>query len=198
MRDRLGLIALILAGLLLMAVVALVVLRSRPAPPTGPNGAGTPANAGPATPANTAGGDQDVQLSGVSLTIKEQGEVVWRASFGGEVEMNPDQKLASATEVLWEFQGTGFKGLTLKSPLMRAGWDEKRLTFTGGILIEGENGTLRFSCDTAEYQFGTHKIIGRGDVRFQRGNYYGRAEEVVVDNDRKTVRLKRGSLTLRE
>jgi len=198
MRDRLVLIAFGVAGLLLIAVALAVVLRSRPETPS--NGVEAPANAagGPETPENAAGGGPDVQLSGVELTIKEEGEVVWRASFGGEIEMDEEQKLASATEVLWEFEGKGFKGLTLEAPLMRAAWDDKLLTFSGGIAIEGEGGTLRFSCETAEYQFDTHKIIGRGDVRFQRGNYYGRAQEVVVDNDRKTVRLKRGSLTLRE
>ncbi len=194
MRDRLGLIVFGIAGLLLIAVALAVVLRSRPETPSN----GVEAAGGPETLANAAGDGPDVQLSGVALTIKEEGEVVWRASFGGEVEMDEEQKLASATEVLWEFEGKGFKGLTLEAPLMRAAWDEKRLTFSGGIVIEGEDGTLRFSCSTAEYEFDTHKIIGRGDVRFQRGNYYGRAQEVVVDNDRKTVRLKRGSLTLRE
>lgn len=195
MRDRLGLIALIIAAILLLAVVALVVSRSRPEPPvTGP----TPANAapGPDTAENAAGSDQDVRLSDVSLTVKEEGEVVWRAAFGGEVEMYSDRKVASATDVLWEFQGRGFSDLTLKAPLMRAAWDERRLTFSGGVLIESEGGRLRFSCDNAEYQFDTHKVIGRGDVRFQRGNYYGRSQEVVVDNDRKIVRLKRGSLSL--
>ena len=198
MRDRLVWIAFGVAGLLLIAVAIVVVLRSRPEPP--PNDVETPGNAATdaGTPANTAGGDPDVQLSGVALTIKEEGEVVWRASFGGEIEMDEEQKLASATEVLWEFEGKGFEGLTLEAPLMRAAWDERLLTFSGGIAIEGEDGTLRFSCETAEYQFDTHKIIGRGDVRFQRGNYYGRAQEVVVDNDRKIIRLKRGSLTLRQ
>jgi|LSQX01.3.fsa_nt_gb hypothetical protein len=194
MRERLVPIALGVIGVLLLAVVVLLVLRSRPdGPETGPDGAEAPANA--AAENGEAGGESDVQLSDVSVTISEEGEVVWRASFGGEVEMDEQQQLASATDVLWEFQGEGFEGLTLKAPLMRASWEDQRLSFSGGIAIEGEGGKLKFSAKTAEYQFSTQKVIGRGDVRFQRGNYFGRAEEVVVDNKQKTVRLKRGTLT---
>lgn len=198
MRDRLGLIFLGIAALLLVGVVLFVVLRARPA--NGPETA--------VAPANTLDGDgsgepedgeehPDIQVSGTELTISEDGEVIWRATFGGEIELDEEHNIASATDVLWEFEGPGFEGLSLKAPRMRADWNEQRLRFSDGIAIEGEGGSLRFSADTAEYQFDTHKVIGRGNVRFQRGNYYGRAEEVVVDNSRRVVRLKRGSLFAR-
>jgi len=202
MTERRGLIVLIIAGLLLVGVIVLVVTN-------GPSTDGED-GAGPATaPTNTAGGEaagggeegpdvSGVKVSGTEITIREEGEVVWHASFGGEIELDENQNVARATDVLWEFMGQGFKDLTLKAPLMQADWNEQRLHFSEGVVIEAEGGDLRFSANTAEYQFDTKKIIGRGDVRFQRGNFYGRAEEVVVDNQRRVVKLKRGSLTRRQ
>lgn len=200
MTKRLGLIVLAVTVVLLLGIVLLVVLRSRPAPP--PEGRDVSE-----APVNEAtGGDgaeepddgPDIEVSGTELTISEEGEVVWRASFGGNIEFDEDQNVAHATNVLWEFAGEGFEGMTLEAPMMRADWDEGRLRFSDGIAIDGEGGELRFTANSAEYQFDTRKIIGRGDVRFKRGHFYGRAEEVVVDNNRRVVRLKRGSLTRRE
>lgn len=199
MRERLGVIALILAGLLLVGVVLFIATSG--GPENGENGGEPPPPANTADGEDDSGeenGDPDVQISGTELTIREEGEIVWHASFGGEIELDENQNVARATDVVWQFEGQGFEGLTLEAPLMRADWNEQRLHFSEGIVIEGEDGRLRFSANTAEYQFDTKKIIGRGDVRFQRGNFYGRAEEVVVDNNSKIVRLKRGSLTRRQ
>lgn len=201
MTERRGLIVLAIAGLLLVGVVVLVVIN-------GPGGEGPDGVEPPVTPTETAEGPDgdaedegidvsEVRVSGTEITIREEGEIVWRASFRGEIELDEDQNVARATDVLWEFEGEGFEDMTLKAPLMQADWNEQRLRFSEGIVIEAEGGELRFSANTAEYQFNTRKVIGRGDVRFQRGNYYGRAEEVVVDNQRMVVRLKRGSLTRR-
>lgn len=202
MRQRLGLIALVLAGLLLVGVIVLVTITGTPdREPEGPASPDTPANAAGGADNGEADDGVDVtgmQVSGTELTIREEGKVIWRASFGGEIELDEDQNVARATDVKWEFEGEGFEGLSLEAPLMRADWDERRLHFSHGIVIEAEGGNLRFSANTAEYQFDTKKVIGRGDVRFQRGSFYGRAEEVVVDNRRKTVRLKRGTLTRRQ
>lgn len=195
MRDRLGMIILAVAAVLLVGIVLLVVLRSRPQPPANGELPPTPVNEVAPDGEQAPEDEPDIEVSGTELTIEEEGEVVWRASFGGEIELNEENNVARATEVTWEFEGEGFEGLTLEAPLMRADWNEGRLYFSEGIAIEGEGGELQFTAETAVYQFDTHKIIGRGDVRFRRGNFYGRAEEVVVDNDRKTVRLKRGSLT---
>ena len=203
MRERLGVIALGIAGLLLVGVVLLVIVSGRSG--ESPDGAEPPT-----PPANTADGGEsggegdrgeqtpDVQVSGTELTIREEGEVVWHAAFGGEIELDEKNNVASATDVTWEFKGQGFKGLTLEAPMMRANWSEGRLRFSDGIVIVAEERNLRFSADTAVYQFDTKKVIGRGNVRFQRGNFYGRAEEVVVDNRRRTIRLKRGTLTRRQ
>ncbi len=200
MVERRGIILLSIAGVLLAGVVALVVL-------SGPSEEDDPQP--PAAPVNAAEGEHDagesddgtdvsgVKVSGTEITIREEGEVVWHARFGGEIELDEDQNVARATEVVWEFEGEGFEDLTLEAPLMRADWNEQRLRFSDGIVIQAEGGELRFSASSAEYQFNTRKVIGRGDVRFQRGNFYGRAEEVVVDNQRRIVRLKRGSLTRR-
>ncbi|MGI5819617.1 MAG: hypothetical protein ACOX9R_16150 [Armatimonadota bacterium] len=201
MRDRLGLIVLGIAGLLLVAVIVLVLLSGgREEPDEGLEPVGPPVDgiAEDDDEPDGTGDVSDIEVSGTELTIREEGEVVWRASFGGEIELDEQQNVARATDVLWEFEGAGFEGLTLRAPLMRAAWDERRLHFSEGIVIEGEGGRLRFSSNTAEYQFDTKKVIGRGDVRFQRGSFYGRAEEVVVDNQLKVVRLKRGSLTRRQ
>jgi hypothetical protein len=201
MRDRLGTIVLVAAAVLLLGVALLVILRGQPEP--------SPEDAEPPPAVNDLAEDGEdgekqpeeetgIQISGTELTIREEGEVIWRASFGGEIELDKDNRVAQATDVLWEFEGQGFQGLTLTAPQMRAAWDERRLHFSEGVLIESEGEDLRFRADTAVYQFDTQKVIGRGDVRFQRGNFYGHAEEVVVDNRREVVRLKRGSLTRRQ
>lgn len=199
MTERRGLIVLAIAGLLLVGVVVLVLV-TRPTEPA-PNDVEPPPppiNGVDEDEPDDAVGISEIEVSGTQLTIREEGEVVWRASFGGEIELDENQNVARATDVVWEFVGPGFDDLTLEAPLMRASWDERRLRFSEGIMITGEGGQLRFSARTAEYQFDTKKVIGRGDVRFQRGNFYGRAEEVVVDNQQRVVRLKRGSLTRRE
>ncbi len=195
MRDRLATIVLTAAATILIGVIVVVVLRNRPDTPTNAAGPEPPANAVSEDVEQPPGDEPDIQVSGTELTIEEEGEVIWRASFGGEIDLNEQRNVARATDVTWQFEGRGFTGLTLTAPVMRADWNQGRLYFSDGIVVEGDTERLRFSAEKAEYQFDTHKVIGRGNVRFQRGSFSGRAEEVVVDNDRRIVRLKRGSLT---
>lgn len=201
MIERRGLILLVIAGLLLVGIIVLVVIGGGPDEPPGevePPGPVEAVDGDDAGEPDDGPGISGIEISGTELTIREEGEVVWRAVFGGEIELDENHNVARASDVVWEFEGEGFEDLTLEAPLMQADWNDRRLRFSEGILIEAEGSQLRFSAKTAEYQFDTKKVIGRGDVRFQRGSFYGRAEEVVVDNQRRIVRLKRGSLTRRQ
>jgi hypothetical protein len=201
MIERRGLILLVIAGLLLVGTIVLVVVGGGPDEPAGevePPGPVNAVDGGDVAEPDNGPEISGIEISGTELTIREEGEIVWRAAFGGEIELDENQNVARASDVVWEFEGEGFEDLSLESPLMRADWNEQRLRFSEGIVIEAEGGDLRFSAQTAEYQFDTKKVIGRGDVRFQRGSFYGRAEEVVVDNQRRLLRLKRGSLTRRQ
>ncbi|MGC9318043.1 MAG: hypothetical protein ACP5KN_08410 [Armatimonadota bacterium] len=194
MGQRPGLIVLIAVGLGLVAVAIFVAIVGRP-------GQQVPAER-PEELEEQAEAEQSeapqAQVSGAEVTVSDaQGEVVWRASFGGEITYNEDNRIARAEDVHWLFEGPGFEGLNVKAPVMMAGWEEKVLRFAEGVTIAAHGGDLSFSAAAAEYQFGTRKLIGRGDVRFQRGSFSGRVEELVIDNRAELIRLKRGELVRR-
>lgn len=193
MRGRYPIIALIVLGLALVGVVIFIVARG-----------GAPEPADVEAPDNVIADDPEapdaseqtqVRVSGTELTVRDaEGEILWLASFEGEIELDADNRVANATDVEWHFEGEGFDELSLKAPVMRAAWDERRLLFSDGVVIEAEEGNLQFSANSAEYQFDTRKVIGRGDVCFVRGSFAGRVQEVVIDNRAKVIRLKRGEL----
>ncbi|MEA3402602.1 MAG: hypothetical protein U9R79_15290 [Armatimonadota bacterium] len=195
MGRRPGLIVLIVVGLGLAAVAIFVGIVGRPGQQQVPAERPEELEAQAADEESEA---PEAQVSGAEVTVSDaQGEVVWRASFGGEITYDQDSRIARAEDVHWRFEGPGFERLSLKAPVMVAGWEEKVLRFAEGVAIEAHGGDLSFSAGAAEYQFGTRKLIGRGDVRFQRGSFSGRAEELVIDNRAEVIRLKRGELVRR-
>lgn len=193
MKPRLGMALLIAAGVGLLVTIGLMVLRGKPAPPEDwerekqrPD-ITRPANAGeePAGP---------ISVSGTELTVEEGGKVIWRASFGGQIELDQEGRTARAEQVNWQFEGEGFEGLTVEAPIMTADYDLRQLRFAEGVVISAEEGDLLFSAGEVRYQFDTHKLIATDDVRFRRGSYSGQVEELVIDNNTKIIRLKRGCL----
>ncbi|MGD9496330.1 MAG: hypothetical protein AB7Y46_08465 [Armatimonadota bacterium] len=193
MRARLGLVILAVAGLLLIGVVVFVVARGRPTPPEDwERERGVPVVREPGE--EPAEAESAIRVSGTELTVMEKGKVVWRAHFGGQIELDARGRTARAEEVDWRFQGAGFRGLRVYAPLMVADYDMQVLRFSEGIVIEAEERDLRFSAAQVVYEFGTRKLIATGDVRFRRGPYAGQARELVIDNRAKVIRLKSGQL----
>jgi len=193
MKSRLGMALLIAAGVGLLAAIGLLVLRGKPTPPE----QWEIEKRSPDISVPADGGQQPtgpISVSGTELTVEEEGKVIWRASFGGQIELDQEGRTARAEQVNWQFEGEGFAGLTVAAPVMEADYDLRQLEFGEGVVITAEEGNLRFSAGQVRYQFDTHKLIATGDVRFRRGSYSGQAEELVVDNNTKVIRLKRGSL----
>ncbi len=197
MKARQGLAILILAGVGVIATVVFMAMRGKPTPVEDWElNKEVPLILGPGEePAET---QAPIEVAGTELTVVEDGEVVWRASFGGQIELDQQGRTGRAEQVDWQFEGKGFEGLAVRAPLMVADYDMKELRFSSGVDIEAEKGDLRFSANDVTYQFGTHKLIATGDVRFQSGAFAGEAEELVIDNRSRTIRLKRGQLTRRQ
>lgn len=184
---------IIAAGVGLLATIGLLVLRGKPTPPEQweiekrrPD-ISRPANEAPAPTG-------PIVVSGTELTVEEDGRVIWRARFGGQIELDQQGRTARAEEVDWRFEAKGFEGLSVQAPIMTTDYNQRELHFAQGVVISADEGDLRFSARQVRYQFDTHKLIATGDVRFRRGSYSGQAEELVIDNNRKLIRLKRGSL----
>jgi len=197
MRARLGLAILIVAGVALVVAVIFVATRGRPTavedwelnkevPLIRQPGEEEPSTQGP------------IQVSGTELTVADaSGAIIWRAGFGGQIELDQQGRTARAEQVHWEFEGEGFEGLTVDAPIMTADYDMRLLHFSQGVSIEAEQGVWTFSARDVRYQFGTQKLIAVGDVHFQSGSYAAQVQEAVIDNRSKTVRLKRGELVRR-
>lgn len=184
---------LIAAGVGLLLAIGLLVLRGKPTPPE----QWEIEKRAPDITRPADGGQQPtgpIAVTGTELTVEEEGQVIWRASFGGQIELDQQGRTARAQQVNWQFEGEGFEGLTVQAPVMTADYDLRQLRFAEGVVISAEEGDLRFSAGEVRYQFDTHKLIATGDVRFRRGSYSGQAEELVVDNNAKVIRLKRGCL----
>lgn len=193
MRSRVGIGLLIAAGVGLLATIGLLMLRGTPAPPEEWElKKQRPDITRPADDEREPAGP--ILISGTELTVEEGGKVIWRADFGGEIELDQKGRTARAEQVNWRFEGQGFRGLTVVAPIMTADYDLRELRFAAGVVITAEEGELRFSAGEVRYQFDTHKLIASDDVRFRRGSYLGQAQELVVDNNTKIIRLKRGSL----
>lgn len=198
MRARLGLAILIIAGVALVVTVIFVATRGRPTavedwelnkevPLIRQPGEAEPTPQGP------------IQVSGTALTVaNEAGEVIWRASFAGQIELDQQGRTARAEQVHWEFEGEGFDGLSVDAPVMTADYDRKLLQFSEGVTIELEQGDFSFSAARVEYQFNTQKLIATGDVQFRGGSYAAHVREAVIDNRAMTLRLKHGELVRRE
>lgn len=188
MRRRPGLIALLLAGAGLLAVVVFIALRGQPGDEQAPRPAPTPDE-----PEEAQG---PIQVRGSELTVREDGEVVWRASFGGEITLDREAGTAHAQDVAWRFEGEGFDDLSLRAPLMVADYDAGWLRFSEGVAIEAE-GAMSFSAGEVQYDFDARTLLGIGGVRFARGRFEAEAEQFVIDNRARQIRLKRGELTRR-
>lgn len=191
MRGRLWLILLILAGLVLVGVIAVVVFGGRAA--DHPEGIEPPEVAEPEDPWDSAE-ETPVQVSGTEITAREHGEVVWRATFSGEIEIDERAGTARAEEVKWYFEGEGFDALSLEAPLMEADYGQRLLSFSRGVRIEAEDGRLQFAASAVEYQFNTRKLIGSGDVWMRSGDYMLTGTRLVIDNATEKIRVSNGTL----
>ncbi len=196
MRSRPDLILLLIAAVGLTGVGLFVALRGMPGEPV----------AQPESASDTGEGRPDQQgeghgepiapeatFSDAKLTFREDGEIVWRASFGGEVEVEPEG-IARAEDVHWVFEGQGFDDLELRAPVMFAGWEERVLRFDRGVEITAEGGGLSFRADEVVYQFDTHKLIGTGQVRMRRGAFVLTGSKLVIDNNTQKIRVSDATL----
>ncbi len=193
MKARVGLMVLVLALAGLIVTVIFIIVYSHPTEmEERAEGEEVPVFVAPGEESPRPEGP--IQVSGTELTVSEEGRIIWRASFGGEIELDQKGRTARAEQVDWRFEGEGFQGLTITAPVMVADYNAGTLRFSGGVVIATEEGDLRFSANEVSYQFDTHKLIASGDVSFRQGAYSGRVRELVVDNRTKTLRLKQGEL----
>ncbi len=195
MRSRLPLILLLSAGLLLVGIAVFVFVVGRPEPPPDevepPNGP-----PGIMEPGVDELDDEDpVEITDTEITAREDGEVIWRATFEGEIEIDERGGTARAEKVHWRFEGEGFDDLNLRAPLMEADYAGKMLSFSRGVRIEAENGRLEFEAGSVDYEFDTHKLIGSGDIRMRSGAYVLIGTHLVIDNRTERVRVSNGTLS---
>lgn len=184
---------LILALVGLVMTVIFIIAHSRP-PETGERAGGEEVPVFSAPGEESPKPEGPIQLSGTELTVSEDGRIIWRASFGGEIELDQRGRTARAEQVDWRFEGEGLRGLAITAPVMVADYNAGMLRFSGDVVIATEEGDLRFFANEVSYQFDTHKLIASGGVSFRQGAYSGRVRELVVDNRTKTLRLKQGEL----
>jgi len=194
MRARLGLAILIVAGVVLVAAVVFVATRGRPTPVEDWElNKEVPLVRQPGEEEPTSEGP--IHVSGTELTVTDEaGEVIWRASFGGQIELDQQGRTARAEQVHWEFEGEGFEDLIVDAPIMTADYDMKLLHFSEGVSIEAEGGELTFSASDVKYQFGTRKLICTGAVRMRRGAYVLTGDRLVIDNNTQKIRVTNGEL----
>ena len=194
MRARLGMTILVAAGVILVAAVVFVATRGRPVavedwelnkevPLIRRPGEEEPTTEGP------------IQVSGTELTVADEaGEIIWRARFGGQIELDQQGRTARAEQVHWQFEGEGFAGLIVDAPIMTADYQMRLLHFSQGVSIEAEAGAMTFSARDVKYEFGTRKLICTGDVRMRRGAFVLTGDRLVIDNSTEKIRVTNGEL----
>ncbi|HUS81277.1 MAG TPA: hypothetical protein VM283_08425 [Armatimonadota bacterium] len=191
MNKRLGVVALALA-LVGLAVVVLWVMRQ----PAGPE---TPANAVEPHPGSRQGEQgpklQGVEISGGQIIQRdENGQVQWRAKFGGTISIDEQAQIARHSDVVWELEGGGIEHLKVKAPIMEADLKRRLLTFSQGVDIEAKDGRARFAADQVRYEMGTGKLIGEGQVAFEYGGFTLTGSRLVIDNRNQKVRVSSARL----
>lgn len=193
MRGRLWVILLALAGLLVVGAVVFVVVSGRPDPL--PEDEWPPDAPLDATESEDEIEKAPVEVTDTEITAREDGEVVWRATFEGEIEIDERAGTARAEQVRWYFEGAGFSDLSLSAPLMEADYGRRVLSFSRGVRIEAEKGRLQFAAGSVEYQFDTRKLIGSGNVWMRSGDYRLTGTRLVIDNRTEKIRVRNGTLS---
>ena len=190
MRGRLPQILLIIASLLLAGVIVFVAVSVRSGPPPE-----DPVPIDSAEPWEEEEPEEaPVEITDTEITAREDGEVVWRATFAGEIEIDERAGTARAEQVRWHFAGQGFDALSLDAPLMEADYGREVLSFSQGVRIEAEDGRLQFAAGRVEYEFNTRKLIGSGDVWMRSGEFMLTGTRLVIDNATEKIRVSNGTL----
>ncbi len=191
MRGRLWVVALTLAGVGLALAIVFIVIQGRPGADRDGEAPGPPEDRAsePEKP------EPRIEVTDTEVTVRdEEGTVIWRASFAGEIELDAQGRTARAERVHWRFEGKGFRELGLKAPLMEADYNRRLLAFSEGVSIQAEGGELVFSADAVQYQFDTHKLIGSGQVLMRSGAFLLTGDRLVIDNNTRKVRVRNATL----
>ncbi len=190
MRKTLGLATLVAA---IVGVIAVVWWVSRQ--PTAPIEPDIGEN-GPGEIAEPAEDNGPVEVSGGEIVRRDEGgEVIWRATFGGTITVDEQERTLKHTDVLWELQRGGIKDLSIKAPVMEADYDSRMLTFSEGVDIQADDGQARFVVDEVRYEFDTEKLISDGQVAFMYGGFTLRGSRLVIDNRAQKVRVSDAALS---
>lgn len=186
MGRTLGMVALVVAIVGVIAVVVWVVRQPR-GPETPDSAVETPVPDEPATP---------IEISGGEIVQRDaDGEVLWRAKFGGAIEIDEQGRSLQHTDVVWELQRDGVTDLSVKAPTMRADYDAGLLVFGEGVDITADDGAARFVADDLRYELNTDKLIGEGEVAFRYGGFSLTGSRLVIDHANDKVRVTDATLS---
>ncbi len=184
MRRTLGMVALVVA---LIGVVAVIVWVARqPRGPVSPDSAVKIPDK-PTPPIEVSGGE--------IVERDEDGKILWRAKFGGVIEIDEQGRSLQHTDVVWELERDGVTDISVKAPVMRADYNARLLTFSEGVDITADDGAARFVVDDLRYEFDTDKLIGEGEVAFRYGGFALTGSRLVIDHANDKVRVTDGTLS---
>ena len=189
MGRTLGMVALV-AALVGVVVVIVWVARQPRGPVTQGSAVEIPEPDEPATPIEISGGE--------IVQRDEDGEVLWRAKFGGAIEIDEQGRSLQHTDVVWELQRDGVTDLSVKAPTMRADYDARLLVFGEGVDITADDGAARFVVDDLRYELDTDKLIGEGEVSFRYGGFAMTGTRLVIDHANDKVRVTDATLSFDE
>ena len=186
MGRTVGMVALV-AAIVGVVVVIVWVARQPRGPITPDSAAETSVPDEPATPIEISGGE--------IVQRDEDGEVLWRAKFGGTIEIDEQGRSLQHTDVVWELERDGVTDISVKAPIMRVDYDARLLFFGEGVDIAADDGAARFVVDDLRYELDTDKLIGEGEVAFRYGGFTLTGSRLVIDHANNKVRVTDGTLS---
>jgi hypothetical protein len=184
MTSRAGVIAIVIAVVVVTAGALLLTTRSR-------------GRSGEEVGAAKSGGRPQalpqVQVKGAELEEKgADGQVRWRVTAGGALQYDKDGERVIGEDVKFVIIQKQQTPVTVTAAHFTADNQARKLTFEQGVQgqLTGKAGS--FAVTRLEYQFDTGKLVGSGGASFDKGSYKATARELVVDTAAMRVRLRGG------